>query len=87
MADFKKKVKNLFDKYDTNKSGTIDRKEFAFYFTDIINSLEVKLPEDEVESIVNEGIEIFDANDDGVLQLEEFEKMIRFLIEEKGLKL
>ena len=39
-----------------------------------------------MESIINEGIDIFDLNKDGVLQLDEFKKMLTFLIEEKGLK-
>jgi len=87
MADFNQKVKNMFDKYDANKNGSLDRKEFTTYFREITKSLGENLPEDEVENIINEGIDIFDSNQDGVLQLDEFAKMIKFLVEEKGLKL
>lgn len=87
MADFNQKVKNLFDKYDTNKNGSLDKKEFATYFREIAKTLGNSLPEDEVEIIISEGIQIFDSNQDGALQLEEFTKMIKFLVEEKGLKI
>jgi len=87
MADFDAKAIELFNKYDTNKDGVLQKKEFAGYFREITKILGDNIPQEELEEIINEGLEIFDLNGDGVLQLEEFKKMLRFLIEEKGLKL
>ncbi len=86
MSDFDKKATDLFNKYDSNKNGILEKKEFIAYFKDMIKLLGENLPESEMESIINEGIDIFDLNKDGVLQLDEFKKMLTFLIEEKGLK-
>jgi Ca2+-binding EF-hand superfamily protein len=87
MSDFDARAIELFNKYDSNNNGVLEKKEFACYFKEMTKLLGESVPEAELEAIVNEGIEIFDLNSDGVLQIEEFKKMLKFLIEEKGLKL
>ena len=87
MSDFDQKATDLFYKYDANRNGSLDKKEFVSYFRDMLKALGEHVPECEIDNIINEGIETFDSNQDGLLQLDEFKGMLRFLVEEKGLKI
>jgi Ca2+-binding EF-hand superfamily protein len=45
------------------------------------------MSEDRLEREVAEGIKTFDLNGDGSLQFEEFLRMLKFLVEEKGIEI
>ena len=87
MGDFEAKAREIFNRYDTNNNGSIEKKEFIPYFREVLQSLGAEMPESEIEKIALEGISEYDLNGDGSLQFEEFVGMLRFLVEEKGLKL
>lgn len=77
-------ILNLFNKYDKNNNGVIERNELAEAFKEIIGSVEDISPE-KLEALLNEGMKNFDVNANGVIELNEFEQIIKFLIEEKGI--
>jgi Ca2+-binding EF-hand superfamily protein len=85
--NFDEKVQEWFNKYDLNKNGSLDKKEFLGCFRDMIKQLDDSVPEDKIEEIAVEGIQHFDLNSDGILQLSEFSEMMKFLVVGKGLKL
>ena len=85
MSGFDEKATNLFYQYDANRNGSLEKKEFVNYFKDMLKTLGENIPETELDSIISEGIDTFDTNKDGLLQLDEFKAMLKFLVEEKGL--
>ena len=62
----KNTIQQLFNKYDKNKNGVIEKGELTECFKEIIGSIEEMSPE-ELEKIVNEGMKNFDENANGVL--------------------
>lgn len=80
-------VKKLFDKYDQNKNGSLERAELMVGLEDLILSLGEPITHDLVETICEEAIQNFDQNKNGFLEFNEFIELIKFLIEEKGLRL
>jgi Ca2+-binding EF-hand superfamily protein len=84
---FEEKAQALFNRYDVDKNGYLDKKEFTTYFKDILKELGEDIPSEDISTIALEGVEAFDLNADGNLQFGEFKEMLEFLIKEKGLKL
>lgn len=80
----KNTIQMLFNKYDKNKNGVIEKAELTECFKEIIGSIEEMSPE-ELEKIVNEGMKNFDENANGVIELNEFSNIIKFFVEEKGI--
>ena len=80
-------IKEIFDKFDENHNGILDKKEFFKGFSDLIKSLAEGQDEKEIEKIAEEAIEKFDLNHNGEIELEEFNQLMIFLINEKGLSL
>lgn len=80
-------VKQLFDKYDENNNGVLERKEFANGIRELITCLGETISLNEIETISAEAIDKFDLNGNGVLEFNEFMELMRFLVMEKGLKL
>ena len=80
-------IKEIFDKFDENHNGVLDKKEFFKGFSDLIKSLAEGQDEKEIEKIAEEAIEKFDLNHNGQIELEEFNQLMIFLINEKGLSL
>ena len=78
------KVKQLFMKYDTNKNQTIKKNEFIKGFKELLSELGENFPEKKNEQVALEGIAQFDLNGNGCIEYDEFEKLIQFLVEEKG---
>ena len=87
MSDEETHIKELFNGYDTNKNGVLDREEFYKGFSDLIKSLAEGQTDDEIKKIAEEAIEKFDLNKNGKIELEEFKELILFLINEKGLSM
>ena len=80
-------VKKLFDKYDTNKNGVLEKSEFVNGLEELIQILGEPITSETVELISEEAIQNFDLNKNGIIEYNEFTELIKFLIEEKGLKL
>ena len=78
------KVRNLFEKYDLNKNGVLDKNEFIKIMIDILKKLGDDLPEKKHIEVAEEGFSKFDLNDNSVIEFNEFYEFMRFVISEKG---
>ena len=81
------KVRNLFEKYDLNKNGVLDKNEFIKIMIDILKKLGDDLPEKKHIEVAEEGFSKFDMNDNSVIEFNEFYEFMRFVISEKGYEL
>ena len=81
------KVKKLFEKYDTNKNQTLEKKEFLKAFIEMVQQMGENMPSKKNEQVAMEGIATFDLNGNGCLEYDEFEKLVEFLVVEKGYEL
>ncbi len=85
--EMQEKVRKIFDRDDENKNGVLERSEFCQVFKELIKSLAEGQSDEEIQKIVEEGIEKFDLNCNGKIEIEEFDQLMLFLINEKGLSL
>ena len=81
------KVRNLFEKYDLDKNGVLDKDEFFRIMVEILKKLEEDLPERKHLEVAEEAFTKFDINNDKVIEFEEFYEFMRFIISEKGYEL
>ena len=81
------KVRELFEKYDLDKNGVLDEKEFLKVMTDILRELGEDLPEKKHIEVVEEGFKRFDINNNQKIEFNEFYEFMRFVISEKGYEL
>ena len=81
------KMKALFEKYDTNKNGVLDRAELFVIFKQILSDMGENFPEKKNDEVAEEGLHNFDLNKNGAIEFDEFSELINFLITEKGYKL
>ena len=81
------KVRNLFEKYDLDKNGVLDKNEFVRIMVDILKKLGEDLPERKHLEVAEEGFTKFDLNDNKVIEFSEFYEFMRFIISEKGYEL
>ena len=81
----KEKIKVLFDKYDENKNGVLEKTEFVKVFRDLIKSLGEDMTKEEIDNIAEDAISNFDLNQNGIIEFDEFCQLISFLKNEKGL--
>ena len=79
-----KKVRNLFEKYDLDKNGVLDKNEFVRIMVDILKKLGEDLPERKHLEVAEEGFNKFDLNQNRVIEFNEFYEFMRFVISEKG---
>ena len=82
-----KKVRNLFEKYDLDKNGVLDKDEFFRIMVEILKKLEEDLPERKHLEVAEEAFTKFDMNQDKVIEFNEFYELMRFIISEKGYEL
>ena len=82
-----KKVRNLFEKYDLDKNGVLDKEEFIKIMVDILKQLSEDLPDRKHLEIAEEAFTKFDMNQDKVIEFNEFYDLMRFIISEKGYEL
>ena len=82
-----KNIQEVFDRFDENHNGTLDKAEFYKGFEEIIKSLAEGHSDEEIKSISEEAIELFDLNRNGQIELNEFNQLMFFLINEKGLEI
>ncbi len=89
MATFvdNERVRKLFEKYDLNKNGVMEKEEFIQVMIDILKELGEDLPEKKHREVAEEGLQKFDLNNNGKIEYNEFYEFIRFLISEKGYNL
>ena len=80
-------IKEIFDMFDENHNGVLDREEFYKGFSGLIKSLAEGQSEQEIKKIAEEAIEKFDLNKNGQIELDEFNQLMLFLINEKGLSI
>ena len=81
------KVKDLFQKYDKNRNGVLDKDEFIKVLIDILTELGEDLPLKKHLEVAEEGFERFDLNKDGKIEFNEFLNFIIFVVCEKGYNL
>ena len=81
------KVRNLFEKYDLDKNGVLDKNEFVRIMVDILKKLGEDLPEKKHREVAEEGFSKFDLNQNRVIEFNEFYEFMRFIISEKGYEL
>ena len=80
-------IKEIFDKFDSNHNGVLDKEEFYKGFSGLIKSLSEGQTDEEIQKIADEAIEKFDLNKNGQIELDEFNQLMEFLINEKGLSI
>ena len=80
-------IKEIFDKFDENHNGVLDKEEFFKGFSYLIKTLAEGQDEKEIKKISEEAIAKFDLNNNGQIEFEEFIQLMIFLINEKGLSL
>ena len=78
------KVRLLFEKYDLDKNGVLDKKEFVRIMADILRELGENLPEKKHIEVAEEGFKRFDLNKNRIIEFNEFYEFMRFIISEKG---
>ena len=74
----------LFDKYDIKQKKALDLTDLETLFLDVLIDLGIKNPEKEKYVVAKESLNIFDKNQNGTIEFEEFMDIINFLIIEKG---
>ena len=77
-------VKKLFEKYDLNRNGVLDKDEFVKIMVDILRDLGEDLPEKKHLEVAEEGFSKFDLNKNGKIEFNEFFDFMGFIISEKG---
>ena len=78
-------IKTIFDKYDKNKNGLLEKEELIDSFHELLELIDENKNDEEIKTLVEEGIEIFDLNHNGVLEYDEFIELMSFFILERGL--
>lgn len=71
-------IDNVFNRYDTDRNGTLDCQEMTVFFNDLFRTLNINSTVTEAQSM--EAIRSIDENSDGVISKEElflaFKKML-----------
>lgn len=78
------KVRRLFENYDLNKNGVLDKEEFVKIMTDILKDIGEDIPDKRHVQVAEEGLENFDLNKNGKIEFDEFYEFIEFVVSEKG---
>ena len=80
-------ARELFNKYDINQNGALDKEEFEKMILDTLKSLGEENPEERFELIAQEGMKYFDKNKNGKIEFNEFYLLLDFLILERGFEM
>ena len=78
------KVRELFEKYDLDKNGVLDKNEFVIVMIDILRELGEDLPEKKHLEVAEEGFTRFDINQNHKIEFDEFFEFIHFVVSEEG---
>ena len=82
-----RKIKDIFDRFDENQNGILEKEEFYKGFNQLIKSLAEGQTDEEIKKIADEAVEKFDLNHNGQIEIDEFNQLMFFLINEKGLSI
>ena len=82
-----KKIKDIFDTFDENQNGILEKEEFYKGFDKLVKSLAEGQSDEEIKQITEEAIDKFDLNHNGQIEIDEFNQLMYFLINEKGLSI
>ncbi|MCQ2816815.1 MAG: EF-hand domain-containing protein [archaeon] len=74
-ATIEKGVKEIFEKYDTNKNGYIEQSEFGNVLKFLSQTIELR---EASEKDIQEVMKSLDKNNDGKISPEEMKKMVQF---------
>lgn len=74
---FKKFAKQVFDSFDKNASGEIDKKELGHALIEFAKESETTIPD---EGIINETMKELDKNASQTLTIDEFETYVRTIL-------
>ena len=85
--EMQRNIKEIFDKFDENHNGILERNEFYKGFFGLIKSLAEGHSDEDIKKIADEAIEKFDLNHNGQIEIDEFNQLMYFLINEKGLSI
>ena len=77
-------ARELFNRYDKQHKGALDKEEFEKMILDILTNLGEENPEENLETIAQEGMKNYDNNKNGKIEFNEFFNLLDFLILEKG---
>ena len=80
-------IKEIFDRFDLNHNGVLEKEEFFKGIIGLIKSLAEGHSDEEINKIAEEAIEKFDLNKNGIIEIDEFNQLMSFLINEKGLSI
>ena len=80
-------IRRMFQSYDDNGNGVLDREEFYKVLKSMIKTLAEDQSEEELDKIAEEATIKFDLNKNGIIEFNEFNNLVRFLIDEKGLSI
>ena len=78
MSADMEKVRKLFEEYDFNKNGILDKDEFLTIFKKMLHDIGQYVPDKRHDEIAEEGMETFDLNRNGVIEFDEFYEVINF---------
>ncbi len=78
-------IRRMFQSYDDNENGVLDREEFFKVLKSMIRQLAEDQTEEELDMIAKEATDKFDLNKNGTIEFDEFHDLVKFLIDEKGL--
>lgn len=78
------KVRKLFEEYDFNKNGVLEKEEFLTIFKKMLHQIGQNVPDKRNEQVSEEAMELFDLNHNGIIEFNEFSEVINFLVNEKG---
>lgn len=71
-------IETVFNRYDTDRNGSLDVQEMTLFFNDLFRTLEINITVTDKESM--EAIRTIDENSDGLVSKEElflaFKKML-----------
>ena len=74
----------LFDKYDIKQKKALDLTDLETLFLDVLIDLGEENPEKYKNEVAKESLNLFDKNQNGTIEFEEFMDIIDFLVLEKG---
>ena len=85
--EMERDIRVIFDKFDENHNGILEKDEFYKGFVGLIKSLAEGHSDEDIQKIAGEAIEKFDLNQNGQIEIDEFNQLMYFLINEKGLSI
>ena len=80
-------IKEIFDRFDDNHNGILEKDEFYKGFNELVKSLAEGQTDEEIKKIADEAVEKFDLNHNVQIEIDEFNQLMYFLINEKGLSI